>query len=174
VTAYAVYLSAFAWLLHRKTRQRDICIESSTSMRTLHRDLAAVQGICVTWTILRLDVSAPTLRGVLAGAQRIVDEATENGIIADYYRRAPHTIRRAIFNYVPLPDRDDDPQHGALRVIPKRQPFPRWKRPWDLHLTMLDSARGTQLAWTGNAALFHRETLSSLLQEYLAILARDL
>jgi LytS/YehU family sensor histidine kinase len=46
--------------------------------------------------------------------------------------------------------------------------MPRWKRPWDLHLTVLDGD-DADLLWTGNEKLFRKETVVALLQRYLQI-----
>jgi hypothetical protein len=98
-----------------------------------------------------------------------VDGARENGIIEDYFQRVGHPLRRSAFNYLPmgaLPElRATD-----LKITRTRQPFPTWKRHWDLHLTVLDYPDETILVWTGAQALFRHETVRALLARYIAIL----
>ncbi|HEY5933623.1 MAG TPA: amino acid adenylation domain-containing protein [Kofleriaceae bacterium] len=171
---YAVYLAGLAWLFHQLTGDDDFCIENTYSERALHRGLDAVQGPLTTWMITRIDTSGcSSLRDVIDRTTRVVGAASEHGVIADYYRLVPHLLRRAIFNYVPV-GRRSSATPTDLRIVAQPRPFPVWKRPWELHLTMLDLERSSQLFWTGSEELFRRETVAAWLDRYVAILEQEL
>jgi hypothetical protein len=89
-------------------------------------------------------------------------------VMPDFYELVPHPLRRMVFNYVPLGVQRGAP--GPLKITPYPLTFPMWKRPWDLHLTMLDGEQAARLTWTGNKNLFKRETVEALLERYLEIL----
>lgn len=171
VTIYGVYAAALFWLLHQETGQTDLCIETTSDLRSGHAAFEDVQGILVVWTLLRADLAGCTsFHDVLPRAGRAVAEAKRNGLIADYYGLVPHPLRRVVFNYVPLRWFEPEPRtYPGLHIEQRRQAFPRWKRPWDLHLTLLDGDNAV-IAWTGNENLFRRETVVALLTKYLAIL----
>jgi hypothetical protein len=82
----------------------------------------------------------------------------------------PHGLRRSAFNYLPLSAIPMEERVADLLVLRKRQPFPRWKRHWDLHLTLKDFANDTMLVWTGTQKLYRDETVVALLQCYIDIL----
>jgi len=172
VSIYGVYLAGLYWLLHQETGQTDLCIESTMDMRLPHPDFAKVLGPLTSWTVLRVDVSGCNSFGeAVPRAGQAVAEAKQNGVIDDYYRVVPHTVRRVVFNYVPtrwlgqpLPGEKE-----GLVLQRVGLPFPRWKRPWDLHLTIIDAEHAC-LIWTGNENLFQKATVSALLQKYLHVL----
>lgn len=172
VSIYGVYLAGLYWLLHQETGDTDLCVESTMDMRLVHADFAKVLGPLTSWTVLRVDVAGCTSFGdVVPRAGQAVAETKQNGLIQDYYRVVPHTVRRVVFNYVPtrwlgqpLPGEND-----GLVIERVGLPFPRWKRPWDLHLTLIDS-QDARLVWTGNEKLFQKATVLGLLSKYLGIL----
>ena len=172
VSIYGVYLAGLYWLLHQETGQTDLCVESTMDMRLAHADFAKVLGPLTSWTVLRVDVAGCAAFGdVVPRAGQAVAETKQNGLIQDYYRVVPHTVRRVVFNYVPtrwlgqpLPGEND-----GLVIKRVGLPFPRWKRPWDLHLTLIDS-QDARLVWTGNEKLFQKATVLALLRKYLRIL----
>lgn len=173
VSIYGIYAAALLWLLHRRTGQTDLCIETTADTRGDHRAFANVQGPLVFWTLVRVDLAGCTsFHDVLPRVGRAIAEAQDAGPIADYYRQTSHRSRRVVLNYVPTrwyatPKKE----YPGLRLHYKPMAFPRWKRPWDLHLTILDGD-DTTFAWTGNERLFRRETVSALLREYLELLER--
>ena len=171
VTIYGVYAAALFWLLHQETGQTDLCIETTSDLRSGHAALEDVQGILVVWTLLRADLSGCTsFHDALPRAGGAVADAKRNGLIENYYGIVPHPLRRVVFNYVPMRWFAPEPKtYPDLRIEQRRQAFPRWKRPWDLHLTLLDGDDAV-IAWTGNENLFRRETVAALLTKYLAIL----
>lgn len=175
VTTYVVYLAALVWLLHRETGQTDISIETSFNLRHAHKAFEPIQGPTSMWTVLRTDVAGcNTLREAIRRARIVVGESQENGPIFDYYRAVPHGLRRAIFNYVPVPKAAPTVEAApGITIVTKRLPFARWKRPWDLHLTLVDAPAQTTLVWTGNEGLFTRDALVGLFDRFSALL-RDL
>ena len=171
VTIYGVYLASLLWLLHRRTGQTDLCVETTADMRPEHPAFGDVQGVMVFWTMLRVDVAGcESVGDVLPRAGAAVAEAKQNRWIQDYYRVVPHALRRVVLNYVPLRWFAPKPKtYPGLRIEQRPQPFPPWRRPWDLHLTIIDGDDAV-LVWTGNTQLFRKETVSGLLRGYLEIL----
>ncbi|HVK84017.1 MAG TPA: condensation domain-containing protein [Kofleriaceae bacterium] len=173
VSIYGVYAAALMWLLHRQTGQTDLCIETTADTRGEHRAFANVQGPLVFWTLVRADLAGcVSFQDALSRVGRAIAEAQDAGPIPDYYRQTSHRSRRVVLNYVPTrwyatPKKE----YPGLRLHYKPMAFPRWKRPWDLHLTIID-ADDTTFAWTGNERLFRRETVSALLRQYLEIIER--
>ncbi len=175
-SAFAVHLAALGGLLRELCGQDDICIESSYSPRfnlRLHRQLAPVHGLLTTWTIARVDLAnTTTLTEQVRRARATANDIQELGAIGDYYRVIPVGLRRAIFNYVPLlsPARAElAPGLHSTRLSPG---FPIWKRPWELHLTVIDSRSTTHLFWTCNARLFRADTSRRFLDTLLERLGR--
>ncbi|HVK84822.1 MAG TPA: condensation domain-containing protein [Kofleriaceae bacterium] len=168
VTSYIVYLASLVWLLHRETGQTDISVEATFSLRPAHKAFESIQGPLTTWTLLRTKVAGcATLREAIRRVRQVVGESQENGPISDYYRLVPHTLRRAIFNYVPLPKFSATEKIAAdLTAVHQRLPFARWKRPWDLHITLLDAPARAMLVWTGNEQLFTRDALVKLFERF--------
>ncbi len=172
VSIYGVYLAGLYWLLHEETGQTDLCIESTMDMRVQHADFAKVLGPLTSWTVLRADLSGCASFGeAVPRAGQAVAEAKQNGVIEDYYRTAAHTVRRVVFNYVPTRWLGQPMPGEAEGLVVQRVPlpFPRWKRPWDLHLTLID-AHDARLIWTGNEKLFQKATVFALLEKYLQVL----
>jgi hypothetical protein len=175
-SAFAVYLAALGGLLRELCGQDDICIESSYSPRfdlRLHRRLARVHGLLTAWTLARVELAdTETLAEQVRRARATANDIQELGPVADYYRVVPVGLRRAIFNYVPLlsPARAElAPGLHATRLSPG---FPIWKRPWELHLTVIDNRATTHLFWTCNARLFRADTTRRFLDTLLERLAR--
>jgi Condensation domain len=175
-SAFAVYLAALGGLLRELSGQDDVCIESSYSPRfnlRLHRQLAPVHGLLTTWTIARVELAGTaTLADEVRRARATANELQELGPIWDYYRVVPVGVRRAIFNYVPLlsPARAElAPGLQGARLSPG---FPIWKRPWELHLTVIDNRATSHLFWTGNARLFREDTTRRWLDALLDRLGR--
>lgn len=171
VSIFGVYLSGLYWLLHQETGQTDLCVESTVDMRAQNPAFAKVHGPLTGWTVLRADVSAcKTFDDVIPVAGQAVAEVKKNGLIHDYYGVVPHTSRRVVLNYVfgrwaQTPAK----QNEGLQMHRVGLPFPKWKRPWDLHLTLTDGFTAN-IAWTGNEKLFRKDTVHALLQRYLKIL----
>lgn len=174
-SSYGIYLAALGSFLAAVTGQDDVCIETSFSPRfnlRLHRLLSGVAGLLTSWTIARLDASG---RPRLLEATRRVREVSAwilgNGIIPDYYRLVPHALRRFTFNYVPA---GPQPPELAPGIRAHRGPsrWPIWKRPWELHLTLVDASPTVNLFWTGAESLFERETVRRLLDEFVDALTR--
>jgi hypothetical protein len=110
------------------------------------------------------------LRDVIPRAQRAFLASNELGVSSDFFELVPHSLRRLVFNYIPV--QPGTPIHPpGVTLVPKPRPFPRWLRPWDLHLTMVDEPSSTRAIWTGNDALLERDTVERLLLEYFDILA---
>ncbi len=171
-TPYMIYLGALAWLFHHRSGQDEISIQTTYSYRSEYPALEQVQGPLAWWTHVRIDTSArPTFAEVVRRTSLAVDGARANGIVQDYFQRVPHGLRRSAFNYLPLSAIPMEERVADLLVRRKRQPFPRWKRHWDLHLTLMDFANDTMLVWTGSQKLYRHETVVALLQRYVDILA---
>jgi hypothetical protein len=166
---FAVYLAALAAVLADLTGQDDICIESSYSPRfnlRLHRRLGPVHGLVTSWTIARVRLGgATTFTDRLRRARQTANDIQELGAIWRYYETVPVELRRAVFNYVPMspPSAEIAPGLQSARLSPG---FPIWKRPWELHLTVVDSRSAAQLFWTCNARLFSIETTRRLLDAF--------
>jgi long-chain acyl-CoA synthetase len=170
-TPYVVYMTALGWLFHERSGQDDLCIQTTYNARGSDRVLDAIQGPIVAWTLMRLRYGGgPTFRELIGRTKQIVESALDHGLIHDYYQRVPHGLRRAVFNYLPISVLGTDLRASDLVVIRQQQTFPRWKRTWDLHLTLLDLPDRTTWVWTGFEQLFRRETVSALLQRYIEIL----
>ena len=173
VTIYGVYLSGLLWFLREETGQTDLCVETTLDLRTFDPRIAEAIGPHTTWTMVRVDISGCKSFGdVLPRAGQAIAEARENGPIADYYRVVPHTIRRIVLNYVParwFRTTAKEQPSGDLTVTRLPGRAPGWRRPWDLHLTLLDDVDAV-FVWTGNEKLFRRETVQKLLRRYLGIL----
>jgi peptide synthetase PhsB len=169
---YAVYLAAFAATLRDLSGQDDVSMEVSYSPRfnlRLHRLLRPVHGLLTTWTIARIDLrDAPTFTDQVRRARRTANEAYALGPIQRYYQVVPVGLRRAIYNYVPLLSRPRDQLAPGLHATRMAAGFPTWKRPWELHLTVLDGKSSTQVFWTCNARLFSVETTRRFLDAFLA------
>lgn len=167
---FGVYLGALTWLLERETGQADVCIETTVGMRLEDPTIADVLGSLTAWTILRVDmVACESLPDVLPRAGAAIADLKHHGIVHDYYRTVPAHLRRVSFNYVSgrwVPASS----YGPITIERRAFGFPAWKRPWDLHLTIIDGEKAN-LAWTANAKLFTRETMQRLLRRYLDILA---
>jgi condensation domain-containing protein len=175
-SAFAVYLGALGALLRELSGQDDVAIESSYSPRfnlRLHRQLRPIQGLLTAWTIARLDLAnAHTLADHVQRARHTTNDLQELGVIWDYYRIAPVGLRRAVFNYVPmLTPAQSEPAPG-LTVTRASPSFPIWKRPWELHLTVIDGRSATQLFWTCNRKLFDAGTVQRWFDAYLGWLGR--
>ena len=172
---FAVYLAALAAMLAELSGQDDISIESSYSPRfnlRLHRRLGPVHGLLTTWTIARVRLAgAATFAEQLRRARQTANDIQELGAIWRYYETVPVGLRRAIFNYVPMspPSGELAPGLQGTRLSPG---FPIWKRPWELHLTVLDLRSATHLFFTCNARLFSAETTQRLLDRFVATLER--
>jgi hypothetical protein len=167
-----IYLGALAWLFHSRSGQDEVSIQTTYNYRPEYPALEQVQGPLVSWTHVRIDTSAtPTFAEVVRRTSLAVAGAREHGIIEDYFPRVPHWLRRSTFNYLPLSAIPTEERLGELLVLRKRQPFPRWKRHWDIHLTLMDFANDTMLVWTGSQRLYRQETVVALLQRYIDILA---
>jgi hypothetical protein len=171
-TPFMIYLGALAWLFHELSGQDDVSIQTTHSNRPDYPVLEQVQGPLAWWTHVRIDLAGrPTFHEAIARTSTAVEGARTNGIVEDYFQRVAHPLRRSAFNYLPLAV---IPQLHApgLQIARLRQPFPTWKRHWDLHLTVQDFANETVLVWTGIEALYRSETVAALLQRYIDILAR--
>jgi acyl-CoA synthetase (AMP-forming)/AMP-acid ligase II/acyl carrier protein len=173
-TPYIVYLAGLATLYRELSGSADIPIESTSSIRPRAPALAAVQGALANWTLLRVNLSGcATFSDAITRARQVVARANQNGPIASYYQVVPFTLRRAVFNYMPV-GRAESLDIPGVRVTNVPRPFPVWKRPWELHLTMIDDPVQARMFWTGSADLFRRETVAALLQRYLDLLGRVL
>lgn len=174
VSIMAVYLSGLYWLLHQATGQTDLCVESTIDMRTQNAAFGTVHGPLTSWTVLRADLAdCKSFGEVVPIAGQTIAAVKKYGLIDDYYRVVPHTARRVVLNYVYArwgnrPGKD----HQGIRMVRMGVPFARWKRPWDLHLTVLDD-NVASFIWTGNQKLFHQETVHALLHRYLGILETE-
>jgi hypothetical protein len=168
---FAVYLAALAGTLRSLSGQDDISIESSYSPRfnlRLHRQLGPVHGLLTTWTIARVRLAgADTLAEQIRRARDTTNEIQELGPIWRYYETVPVGLRRAVFNYVPMsaPAAELAPGLRGTRMSPG---FPIWRRPWELHLTVIDHRTATHLFWTCNSRLFRAETSRRFLETFLA------
>lgn len=180
-TPDVVYLAALGWTLHHVTgRQEDICVETTFTPWVEYSDLEAhklleqMQGPIETWSMTRFDLSGqPTFGDVLRRTKQTVADGRDNGIIFDYYKLIPPRSRTVSFQ-----------NHGSTvpplafgkEVAPGlwghgiRPPLPAWKRPWDLHLSLLNFPKQTSLMWAGSERLFRRETIVGLSERYLALL----
>jgi hypothetical protein len=85
----------------------------------------------------------------------------------------PTSLRRAVFNYVPMssPVSELAPDLHGTRLSPG---FPIWRRPWELHLTVVDLRSATHLAFTCGTRLFSAETTQRFFDRFLANLERDI
>jgi hypothetical protein len=170
---FAVFLAAFAATLRALSGQDDISIESSYSPRfnlRLHRQLGPIHGLITTWTIARVRLAgADTFAEQIRRARDTTCEIQELGPIWRYYETVPVGLRRAVFNYVPMsaPTSELAPGLRSKRMSPG---FPIWKRPWELHLTVIDHRTTTLLFWTCNSRLFRAETSQRFLETFLAAL----
>ncbi|HEY5933178.1 MAG TPA: condensation domain-containing protein [Kofleriaceae bacterium] len=169
---YAVYLAAFAATLRDLAGQDDVSMEVSHSPRfnlRLHRLLQPVHGLLTTWTIARVDLAgAPTFADQVRRARHAANEVAALGPIHRYYQTVPVGLRRAVYNYVPLLSRPRDQLAPELHATRLSAGFPVWKRPWELHLTVLDGKTSTQVFWTGSARLFRADTTRGFLDAFLA------
>ncbi|HEY5934882.1 MAG TPA: condensation domain-containing protein [Kofleriaceae bacterium] len=167
---FGVYLAALTWLLERETGQADVSIETTVGMRLEDPTISDVMGSLTAWTILRVDMSGcGSMSDVLPRAGAAIADLKHHGIVHDYYRTVPADLRRVSFNYVSgrwVPASN----YGPITIERRAFGFPAWKRPWDLHLTIIDGEKAN-LAWTANAKLFTRETMQRLLRRYLEVLA---
>ena len=169
-TPFAVYASGLVWLLHERSGQTDIAIQASYSPRMEDPALGPVQGCLTTWQTIRVDITgASSFPAVIDRTAHVVEAAHAHGMEHDYYRRAPHGLRRVAFNYLPGSG-DDTWRVDELTIRRRPWPFPPWKRPWDLHLTLIDHPGSAQLLWTGCERLFRRETVIEWLARYVEIL----
>ena len=170
---FSVYLAALASVLAELSGQDDICIESSYSPRfnlRLHRQLAPVHGLITTWTIARVRLAgATTFADTLRRARQTANDIQELGAIWRYYETVPASLRRAVFNYVPIspPGGELAPDLQGTRLSPG---FPIWKRPWELHLTVVDWRSATHLSFTCATRLFSAETTRRFLDRFLETL----
>lgn len=169
---YAVYLAAFAATLRELGGQDDVSMEVSHSPRfnlRLHRVLRAIHGLLTTWTIARVDLAgASTFAEQVRRARRTANEVYALGPILGYYQLVPVGLRRAIYNYVPSFSRPRDQLAPELHLTRLPVGFPIWKRPWELHLTVIDGKASSQVFWTGNARLFDAHTTRRFLDVFLA------
>ena len=169
---YAVYLAAFAATLRELGGQDDVSMEVSYSPRfnlRLHRVLRPIHGLLTTWTIARVDLKgSATFADQVRRARHTANEVYALGPILDYYRQVPVGLRRAIYNYVPSFSRPRDQLAPELHATRLPVGFPIWKRPWELHLTVIDGKTSSQVFWTGNARLFSAETTRRFLDVFLA------
>jgi hypothetical protein len=171
VTESVVYLAALFWLLHRQTGQTDLCIEAVSGLRSTHPELHDMQGMLSTWMFYRVDVAGCTsLRDVVQRTRSAVDETRRYPIINDYYRLVPHTVRRVVFNYVPSAAGLPALESSGLHITPRIHFSPNMKRPWDLHVSMMEMAGSTQTVWRTNTRIFTRDKMSTLLHSYLGML----
>jgi hypothetical protein len=168
---YAVYLAALAGTIRELDGQDDVSIEVAYSPRfnlRLHRQLAPVHGLLTTWTIARLDLAATsTLADQIPRARRMATAIQELGGIQDYYQVVPVGLRRAVYNYVPIRTRPQAEVAPGLRATRLSPGWSLWKRPWELHLTVVDGP-STQVFFTCNARLFTVETTRRFLAAFLA------
>jgi myxalamid-type nonribosomal peptide synthetase MxaA len=172
-TSRTVYLAALVWLLKQQTGQTDICIEALSGMAVLHPALHELDGMLSTWSFCRVNVAGcATLRDVIRRTETADAEARAHPIIDDYYRVIPHTVRRVVFNYA-APVAELDASVGELRIVPRRLPTQRWKRPWDLHVNLFETTKLPISMWTASETLFRRETVVTLQQRYLDLLVSE-
>jgi acyl carrier protein len=175
-TRYVVFMTALAWLLRERSGQNAVAIQSTYSPRGEDPALAEINGCLTTWTLNRFDFEgASSFADALRMSKQAMAEVQDHGAPADYYGIVPHRLRRVVVNYFPSnPGTADAGPVTYAGVRPEAYPAPRptWKRTWDLHFTMMDNGSHAQLLWTGFSQLFRRETVCSLLDRYVAILAQ--
>jgi amino acid adenylation domain-containing protein len=172
-TPYMIYLGALAWLFHQLSGQDEVSIQTTYNNRPEYPALEQVQGPLAWWTHLRIDTSGkPSFGELVRRTSLVVERARQNGVVEDYFQLVPHRVRRSTFNYLALAEIPTEERIADLLIARKRQPFPRWKRHWDLHLTLMDFANDTMLVWTGTMRLYRHETVKALLQRYVDVLAR--
>ena len=172
-TPRTVYLAALIRLLHRETGQTDICIEAATDLRRAHPKFEHVQGMLLSWMPYRVNVAGcATLRELVRRTEQVVAEADEHVLIDDYYRLVPHTVRRVVFNYVPA-TASPPIVVDKLQIVPRRQPFTRWYRPWDLQVNLFETPGAPLSLWSGNENIFTLPTLVALQQSYLDLLLTE-
>jgi hypothetical protein len=170
-TGPIAYLAGLVWLLHRETGQAEMCVEAVTSLRGAHPGLHDIQGMMTTWLLYRVDLAGcTTYRDALRRTTATVVEAQEHPIIAGYYQFVPHTVRRVVFNYVPPPGAPL-PQVDGLRIVPHTIVSEHMKRPWDLHVNVIDRPGAPSLRCSGNAELFTHDRLVVMVERYLVTLA---
>ena len=172
-TTYVVFAAGLAWLLRERSHQDDIALQTSYSPRAEDPLLAAVHGCLTQWSLMRLDLrGAASFNDAILCAKRFAEEMLDEGPPRDYYAMVPHGLRRVVFNYLPISSGGSRtaPSAAGVTMTRTRWPFPPWKRPWDLHLTLTDSSKSALLVWTGFSQLFRRETVEALLARYVEIL----
>jgi hypothetical protein len=129
-----------------------------------------VQGPLAMWTVLRCQLATcSSLDDAIGVAASAIAHANKTGPIADYYNVVPVGLRRATFNYAQVPSQPLDIAGVNVTSVPR--PFPTWKRPWELHVTIVESPAPTKIVWTGSTHLFQRATVARMLVRYLNLLA---
>ncbi|HVK82944.1 MAG TPA: amino acid adenylation domain-containing protein, partial [Kofleriaceae bacterium] len=172
-SAFVVFATALVWLLRERSHQDDISLQTTYSLREQDPKLADVHGALVSWSVIRVDLrGATTFKEAILRTKSFVDAMYDSGPPYDYYDVVPHGLRRVAFNYIPQGGGggDDDSPPPVVTLSRRTWPFPPWKRPWDLHLTLIDSSTGARLVWTGFEKLFRRETIVAMLGRYIEIL----
>jgi len=172
-TTYVVFAAGLAWLLHERSGQDDITVQTTYSARAEDPVLARVHGCLTAWSLIRADLrGATSFAEAIRRTKRFTDAMFDEGPPRDYYAMVPHGLRRVVFNYLPVGGGGDGapPSTGELMVRRLTWPFPPWKRPWDLHLTLMDTGASAWLVWTGCEQLFRRETVAALLRRYVDVL----
>jgi hypothetical protein len=175
VTGFMVMLAGFASLLHRATDQDDLCFQSTYSLRN-RPELERMLGYVGNPLVLRIDASGnPSFRELLRRARNAILVAWANGQVP-VIDRAPHTLRRFNFNYLPV-------AHDAFATVgfadgltATRLRVPsdasQVRSPFDVNLWLLDGAAGTQLRVVYLRELFRAATIDALLTGYVDLLAR--
>ena len=174
-TSFMVMLAGFASLLHRTTDQEDLCFQSTYSLRN-RPELERMLGYVGNTLVLRIDASGkPSFRELLRRARSAILVAWANGQVP-VIDRAPHTLRRLNFNYLPVAHNAFETVDFAAGLTATRLRVPsepsRVRIPFDVNLWLLDGAAGTQLRVVYLRELFRAATVEELLTGYIDLLAR--
>jgi non-ribosomal peptide synthetase component F len=172
-TPYMVLLAGFTAMLSRATGQRDVCVQSTFSLRG-RSELHGMIGFVGNALIQRVDNSGnPSFRELVRRTRQVVLASWGHGESLKI-DRVDHSLRRVNFNYVPIESRAYEPVELAPGTFATRLDAPadstQVRIPWDLHLWLLDSRSSTTLRLLFLRQLFLPRTARTLLEGYVELL----
>ncbi len=176
VTPFMVLYAAFAALLQRYSRQRDLCIGTTAACRTTP-ELEDVVGLFVNTCALRTQVSPEQgftelvrqVRSTVLGAWSHQEVPFDRVVDA---LRIPRTLGHAPLVQVMFTlHKEEHSLEKALSVASARPwPIERHGATFDLTLGAIESGRGIELELEFNTDLFEPATAQRMVAQYLELL----